>query len=223
MVNQNGSVFLSATKCEVLRPKHSNRLGTRNIDTPDTFQHCVTANLQSQASRHPHPRPASKRHTERGYQVIEAHCCMGIWRSQPRQALAKNLLTTFRIQTEELPNRKNQFGGTAFPWQIGQVALVSAMHLIRLLPAGGTSRLQRPCFHDPLNFVGVKSYVFNLQQVGSSENCLHPEIFSHLRQPLHQHPARAISLPRVRIGRMKAPRGINLDQPILAPLLRSYP
>jgi hypothetical protein len=132
--------------------------------------------------RHTHPRPAAQRPAERDQQFIETRCFVGIWRSQPRQALAKNLLATFRIQTEELTNRKNQFSGNAFPGQIGQVSLVSAMHFIRVLTAGGTSRLQRPCFHDQPNFIGVKGYVFNLKQLGSSENSLHSSIFSHFRQ-----------------------------------------
>jgi hypothetical protein len=45
-------------------------------------------------------------------------------------------------------------------------------------------------FSRPAHFIGTKGDFFNLQQVGSGEDCLHSSIFSHPRHYLHQLPAR---------------------------------
>jgi len=119
-------------------------VGPSNVITVIT----VSAALYFYSERHTRAKPAAERDAESGRQFIDTHGLVSILRSQSRQALTKDLPASIWVQTEELANRKNQLDGDAFPQQVGQVSLVSAMRFIQLPIAGRTGRLQQPCFQD---------------------------------------------------------------------------
>jgi hypothetical protein len=98
-------------------------VGPSNVITVIT----VAAALYLYSERHTRARLAAERDAESGRQFIETHSFVSILRSQSRQALTKDLPAAIWVQTEELANRKNQLDGDAFPQQVGQVSLVTAM------------------------------------------------------------------------------------------------
>jgi hypothetical protein len=90
----------------------------------------------------------------------KTHDFMGVWLGQLRQALTKDFLTAFRIQTEEFTNRKNEPDRDSFPRQISQsegLQRPGAVRVVEELRDVQTSRgrIQVRSGHQPFVAIGV--------------------------------------------------------------------